>query len=56
MQSYLNPVLYESRENVVGQYITFCKIYDEVRKEYGGGRETIEKVIEICLNERGNIS
>ena len=41
----------ESRENVVGQYIAFCRIYDEVRREYGGGREAIEKVIEICRNE-----
>ena len=41
----------ESRENVVGQYIAFCRIYDEARKEYDGGRETIEKVIEICRNE-----
>ena len=42
-------VLYQADEsNIIGQYIIFCKVYDEQRKQYGKTREAITETIRIC--------
>ena len=42
-------VLYQEDENnIIGQYIIFCKVYNEQRKEYGQTKEAITKTIRIC--------
>ena len=42
-------VLYhEDEENIIGQYIIFCKVYDEQLKKHGRTREAILETIHIC--------
>lgn len=42
-------VLYQADEsNIIGQYIIFCKVYNEQRKKYGKTKETITETIRIC--------
>lgn len=45
-------VLYGSEEDdVISQYVTFAKVYDEQRKIYGRSRETILETIRICKDK-----
>lgn len=45
-------VLYGTDENdVISQYVTFTKVYDEQRKLYGRTKETISETIRICKDK-----
>lgn len=37
------------KNNIVSQYITFCKIADSVIKEHGRTEDAVKKIIEICV-------
>ncbi len=42
-------VLYQEDENsIIGQYIIFCKVYNEQRKMYGQIKEAVKETIRIC--------
>lgn len=42
-------VLYQEDENsIIGQYIIFCKIYNEQRKKYGQTKQAVTETIRIC--------
>ncbi len=42
-------VIYESEsDDIINQYIIFCKVFDEQRKKFGYTRETVEETIRIC--------
>ncbi len=42
-------VLYQEEENnIIGQYIIFCKVYNEQRKRYGQTKKAITETIRIC--------
>ena len=42
-------VLYQENEkDIIGQYIIFCKVYNEQRKLYGNTRQAITETIRIC--------
>ncbi len=42
-------VIYESNtEDIINQYIIFCKVFDEQRKLYGMTEHTIKETIRIC--------
>ncbi len=42
-------ILYrESEEDIIGQYIIFCKVYNEQRKLYGNTKQAITETIRIC--------
>ena len=42
-------VLYqEDDSNIIGEYIIFCKVYNEQRKRYGQTKEAILETIRIC--------
>lgn len=42
-------VLYQEDENnIIGQYIIFCKVYNAQRKEYGQTKKAITETIRIC--------
>ncbi|MCX4308258.1 MAG: hypothetical protein OSJ69_21000 [Acetatifactor sp.] len=44
-------VLYqENAEDIIGQYIIFCKVYQEQRKCYGNTKEAVTETIRICKN------
>ena len=44
-------VLYqEDKNNVIGQYIIFCKVYNEQRKNYGQTKKAVMETIRICKN------
>jgi len=42
-------VIYESdTEDIINQYIIFCKVFDEQRKLYGTTEQTVKETIRIC--------
>lgn len=42
-------VIYESdTEDIINQYIVFCKVFDEQRKRYGMTEQTVKETIRIC--------
>ncbi len=42
-------VLYQENENnIIGQYIIFCKVYNEQRKKYGQTKKAVTETIRIC--------
>ena len=42
-------VLYQEDEsNIIGEYIIFCRVYNEQRKKYGQTREAVLETIRIC--------
>ncbi|MCI8528800.1 MAG: hypothetical protein HFH82_06565 [Lachnospiraceae bacterium] len=42
-------VLYQENErDIIGQYIIFCKVYQEQRKCYGNTREAVTETIRLC--------
>lgn len=42
-------VLYQADgNNIIGQYIIFCKVYNEQRKKHGQTKEAITEAIRIC--------
>ena len=42
-------VLYQEDEsNIIGEYIIFCKVYNEQRKKYGQTKEAVLETIRIC--------
>ena len=44
-------VIYESdTEDIINQYIIFCKVFDEQRKLYGMTAQTVRETIRICKN------
>ena len=44
-------MLYGDKEDdILGQYVTFSKVYNEQRKKYGRTREAIKETINICKN------
>lgn len=44
-------VIYESdTEDIINQYIIFCKVFDEQRKLYGMTEQTVKETIRICKN------
>ncbi len=44
-------VLYQENEgNIIGQYIIFCKVYNEQRKKYGQTKKAVTETIHICKN------
>ena len=44
-------VLYQEDEsNIIGQYIIFCKVYNEQRKKYGQTKKAVTEIIRICKN------
>ena len=45
-------VLYQEDENnIIGQYIIFCKVYNEQMKLYGRTRKTVTETIRICKDK-----
>lgn len=38
----------EDENNIIGQYIIFCKVYNEQMKLYGRTRKTVTETIRIC--------
>ena len=51
MLSYpkMNAVKYqEDGNNIIGQYVIFCKVYNEQRKKYGQTKEAVTEAIRIC--------
>ena len=44
-------VLYqEDEDNIIGQYIIFCKVYNEQRKKHGQTKKAVTETIRICKN------
>ena len=44
-------VLYqEDEDNIIGQYIIFCKVYNEQRRKYGQTKKAVTETIRICKN------
>lgn len=44
-------VLYQENENsIIGQYISFCKVYNEQRKKYGQTKKAVTETIRVCKN------
>ena len=44
-------VLYQEDENsIIGQYIIFCKVYNEQKKKYGQTKKAVTETIRICKN------
>ena len=43
-------ILYKESEDIIGQYIIFCKVYNEQRKKFGRTEKTINETIRICMN------
>ena len=44
-------VLYQENEkDIIGQYIIFCKVYNEQRKLYGKTKQAVMETIRICKN------
>ena len=42
-------VIYDSKHgDILYQYITFCKVFDEQRKKYGYTQKAVEETIRIC--------
>ena len=42
-------VLYQEDEgNIIGQYIIFCKVYNEQRRKYGQAKKAVTETIRIC--------
>ncbi|MCM1106103.1 MAG: hypothetical protein NC355_04080 [Blautia sp.] len=42
-------VLYQEDESsIIGQYIIFCKVYNEQRKKYGQTKQAVTETIRIC--------
>lgn len=42
-------VIYESdTEDIINQYIIFCKVFDEQRKQYGMTEQAVKETIRIC--------
>ncbi len=42
-------VIYESdTDDIINQYIIFCKVFDEQRKLYGMTEQTVKETIRIC--------
>ncbi len=42
-------VIYENdTEDIINQYIIFCKVFDEQRKQYGMTQKTVAETIRIC--------
>ncbi len=41
-------VLYQESEDIIGQYIIFCKVYNEQRKLYGNTKQAVTETIRIC--------
>lgn len=44
-------ILSKTDETIYGQYIGFCKVYDEQRKLYNNSVKCIEETIRICLEK-----
>ena len=44
-------VLKEVDEKICGQYIGFCKVYDEQRKKYGNAVKCAQETIRICIEK-----
>lgn len=45
-------ILYgDDEENIIGQYVSFCKIFNEQRKRYGWTREAVLETIRICRDK-----
>ena len=44
----VNVLYQEDEDNIIGQYIIFCKVYDEQRKKYGQTKKAILETIRIC--------
>ena len=40
----------EDENNIIGQYIIFCKVYNEQRKKYGQTKKAVTETIRICKN------
>ena len=38
----------ESEKDIIGQYIIFCKVYNEQRKKHGQTKKAITETIRIC--------
>lgn len=44
-------VLYQENENdIIGQYIIFCKVYNEQRKLHGNTKKAVTETIRVCKN------
>ena len=44
-------VIYDSKHgDILNQYITFCKVFDEQRKKYGYTVKAVEETIRICTD------
>ena len=44
-------VIYESeKDDIINQYIVFCKVFNEQTKQYGMTQEAVRETIRICKN------
>ena len=44
-------ILYqEDEDSIIGQYIIFCKVYNEQRKKFGQTKKAVTETIRICKN------
>lgn len=41
----------DDKENIIGQYVTFSKVFDEQRKQHGWTREAVLETIKICKDK-----
>ena len=44
----LHPEDTDATEDIINQYIIFCKVFDEQRKLYGMTEQTVRETIRIC--------
>ena len=44
----VNMIYGDNKDDIIGQYVLFTKVYDEQRKLYGRTRKAIEETIRIC--------
>ena len=44
----LHPEDTDETEDIINQYIIFCKVFDEQRKLYGMTEQTVRETIRIC--------
>ncbi len=42
----------EDENNIIEQYIIFCKVYNEQRKKHGQTKKAVTETIRICKDRK----